>query len=344
MHRMPTKPPRSEQARAPENQIPLRGILDRRRTPRFQQLATLCVLFALSACTLLPQSVNDAQEPLDKTPTNNALLLPSEWTPAPSTMHEGNPSIFEDHPELSTHPLSNLTLDEAKQPKIIGYSVEGRPLEVYIFGDGPRNHMIVAGIHGGYEWNTIALAEELIDFLSSNPSWIPPQLTLHILRAFNPDGAARSLGVMGRGNAHGVDLNRNWNSSWQSKLDLVNCWNLVPLTGGPNPGSEPETRALMYYLITANIKALISYHSAGLGIFPGGEPATEKSLSLAEAISEVSDYPYPHIDIGCDYTGTLPDWAVEVDIAALDVELSNHWETDFEQNLRILTAFLEWRP
>jgi len=46
------------------------------------------------------------------------------------------------------------------QSFVIGYSVNGLPLEVYQFGNGPRERMIVAGIHGGYEWNTVALAEE----------------------------------------------------------------------------------------------------------------------------------------------------------------------------------------
>jgi hypothetical protein len=45
-------------------------------------------------------------------------------------------------------------------PIIIGYSVGARPLELYRFGDGPSGRMIVAGIHGGNEWNTIALVDE----------------------------------------------------------------------------------------------------------------------------------------------------------------------------------------
>jgi hypothetical protein len=100
----------------------------------------------------------------------------------------------------------------------------------------------------------------------------------------------------------------------------------------------------MRYILDTDIEAIISYHSAGLGIFAGGLPTTEKSRQLAEAIAEVSTYPYPPIDIGCNYTGTFIDWAARIGIASVDVELSNHFNTDFEQNLRILETFLSRTP
>ena len=60
-----------------------------------------------------------------------------------------------------------------ERPTIIGYSLAGRPIEVYTFGEGEREYLIVAGIHGGYEWNTIALANELITHINANPEVIP---------------------------------------------------------------------------------------------------------------------------------------------------------------------------
>jgi hypothetical protein len=60
-------------------------------------------------------------------------------------------------------------------------------------------------------------------------------------------------------------------------------------------------------------------------------------------VAEVSDYPYPPLDFGCIYGGQLIDWASEQGIAALDIELTNHHATDFEQNLRILNVLLTWR-
>jgi len=242
-------------------------------------------------------------------------------------------------PAPASQPLTPIPANRL----VIGYSVEGRPLEAYRFGNGPLGRMIVAGIHGGYEWNTIALADELLAHLAEHPEIVPADVTLHILRSLNPDGEARSRGVHGRVNANGVDLNRNWQVHWQAAWPQAGCWKYTPITGGSGPASEKETRALMNFIVAANVEALISYHSAALGIFAGGLPSDAASLSLADAAAAVSDYPYPPLDTGCQYTGQLIDWASYNDIAALDIELTNHRDTDFKQNLDILNVFLNWR-
>lgn len=231
---------------------------------------------------------------------------------------------------------------EPEQPQLIGTSVAGRPLEVYQFGDGPIEKMIVAGIHGGYEWNTIVLADELIGYLRNHPGVVPRDHTLYILRALNPDGFARSRGFGGRANENNVDINRNFPSNWQVEWPRPGCWDYIPITGGSSAVSEPETKALIDFIISHDIKALISYHSAALGIFPGGQPPDSGSLSLAEALAAVSDYPYPPIDAGCAFTGQLVDWASDQGIPAVDIELTNHQESDFEKNLAILSVFLDW--
>jgi murein tripeptide amidase MpaA len=144
--------------------------------------------------------------------------------------------------------IPNFALQANARISVIGYSVSGRPLEVYTFGHGEKEKMIVAGIHGGYEWNTIALADELIQHIFDNPEIIPSDVTLHILRNMNPDGDARDHGIDGRVNDHGVDLNRNFPSNWARTWDRTGCWTLTRTTGGTGPGSEPETKAVMYFL------------------------------------------------------------------------------------------------
>ncbi len=244
-------------------------------------------------------------------------------------------------PLLTSTPTLAPTL-APPTPLVIGTSVAGRPMQVYAFGDGEVKRMIIAGIHGGYEGNTIRLADQLIRILGARPDLIPDGTTLYILRALNPDGEARSESYKGRVNENLVDLNRNWPSNWQKTWPLEGCWTYTYVTGGSHPASEPETRALMNFLITYEIEALINYHSAALGIFPGGQPPDDASLSLARAIAGVSDYPYPPIETGCLYTGQLIDWASDQGIAALDIELTNHEDTDLIQNLRVLEAFLTW--
>jgi predicted deacylase len=241
-------------------------------------------------------------------------------------------------------PEPSATPPVTPTPLVIGTSVAGRPLEVFRFGEGSSRRMIVAGIHGGYEWNTIALAEELVAFLSEKPDVIPDERTLFILRALNPDGEARSNGFEGRANESGVDLNRNWPVDWRPGWPPAGCWNFLPISPGPHPVSEPETSSLMNFVYDAEIDALISVHSAALGIFPGGTPPDPASARLAEAIAAVTAYPYPPLDTGCVYTGTLPDWAAASGIPSIDLELSTHWGTDFEIGLRVLEVFLAWDP
>jgi hypothetical protein len=57
-----------------------------------------------------------------------------------------------------------------------------------------------------------------------------------------------------------------------------------------------------------------------------------------------SHSPFPPIDTGCTYSGTLADYAVSKGIAAVDLELTNHFDTDFDQNLEVLNVLLNFVP
>ena len=247
--------------------------------------------------------------------------------------------------EITVSPTPTpLILANKHVAEIIGYSTKGRPLQLYTFGKGAHERMIVAGIHGGDEWNTVTLANQLIKYLDQNPDVVPDDTTLYILPNLNPDGEARAHNKYGRVNDNGVDLNRNFPVNWQKDWDRSGCWNYLHTSGGTEPGSEVETQVVINFLETHNIEALISYHSAALGVFPGGLPWEGDSIRLAGSIAEVSSYPFPPIDTGCTYSGTLADYAVSKGIAAVDLELTNHFDTDFDQNLDILNVLLDFVP
>ena len=256
-------------------------------------------------------------------PTRRATITP--WpTPIPG------PSIT----PMANPPSNRL---------VIGYTIERRPQEVFRFGQGSVNKLVVAGIHGGSEWNTIELADQLITYFSDNQTRIPANTTLYILRDLNPDGTARAHGVDGRVNANGVDLNHNWPYRWKADWPRDGCWIWRKVTGGISAGSEPEVQNVIKFIDKIKPVALISYHSAALGIFPGGKPDFAPSINLAATVAEVSSYPYPPIDTGCDYSGNLTDWAANTrQIPSVDIELTNHADTDFDQNLKVLQAFLAW--
>ena len=244
-------------------------------------------------------------------------------------------------------PLDTLTPSAIATPEyfevlIIGHSVMDQPLEVYRFGNGERAYMIIAGIHGGYEWNTVELAYELIDLLSKEPERVPQNKTLYILPNLNPDGYETDKGPDGRANANTVDINRNWDANWQANWYGKNCWSYRFITAGTGPESEPETQALRDFLIEMNIEAVISYHSAAGSIFSGGYPYDEVSINLANQLAIASSYKFPPNYGDCLYTGQFIDWASVQGIPSVDIELRNHVDTDYLINVNILKTFLKW--
>lgn len=266
--------------------------------------------------------------------------LPPTHTSLPERSPTPSPAVSTGIPATQTETPTPFS----QGPIQIGASVEKRPLDVYRFGSGQDERLIVAGMHGGSEYNTVQLAKEMIAHLQTHPELIPPGISLYILEDLNPDGVARALNYLGRANAHAVDLNRNWNANWQKDWPRAGCWTQTEVSGGSVAMSEPETKALAAFIDDHHFSALINYHSAALGIFPGGLPPSEASIRLAEAVAAVSTYPYPPINTGCVYTGDFTDWADARGMAALNVELSDHSHTDFEMNLKILEVFLNWQP
>lgn len=278
------------------------------------------------------------------TPISAATLRPTaDPLPSPTPLPFGIAA-----PGASPTPRPSATPTPRSAPIIIGTSVEGRPLEVFAFGETNRPHrrLIVAGIHGGYEGNTVELAYQLMTYLYDNPQVIPPDVTLFILPNLNPDGYARGpkADPDARANARNVDLNRNWPYQWSATWDRNGCFSQRILSAGKYGGSEPEVGSLINFITLWKPDAILSYHSAALGILPGGRPDFPPSIALAEAISKVSPYPYPPLDLGCHYTGNLTDWAASTQgIPSVDIELNTHIHTDFDINLRILQVFLTWR-
>src|SRR3990167_5672109 len=55
-------------------------------------------------------------------------------------------------PATTTAPSSASVI---KEKEVIGQSVENRDIVAYHFGSGDKEVLFLAGIHGGYEWNTV---------------------------------------------------------------------------------------------------------------------------------------------------------------------------------------------
>jgi len=252
-------------------------------------------------------------------------------------------------PDVPVTPVAFTTLTPTSDmlwegPIEIGQSVQGRPIEVYRFGRGPDKYLVIGGIHGGYEINTIYLTDQLIKYFRQKPDAVPTNATLFILRSLNPDGEAMPHKKEGRSNANLVDLNRSFPVGWSAEWDHDGCWDLMDLNAGAYPASEPETIALMAFVLENPVIAVISYHSAAPGFYPAGEPADPNSVALSEYLSQVTGYPYPAFYTGCYMTGSLVDWTLSAGAAGADVELSTHWDTEFDLNLNLVLALLRWKP
>ena len=107
-----------------------------------------------------PKSIRGAAPTATSTVTRSAAPARTLRPPPRST-----PS-----PTAAPPPASTASLPATAGPAnrtVIGNSVLGRPLEVAQFGNGPVERMIVAGIHGGAEVNTIELADQLIEYIST---------------------------------------------------------------------------------------------------------------------------------------------------------------------------------
>src|SRR3989338_1823952 len=140
--------------------------------------------------------------------------------------------------------------------KVIGKSLEGRNIDVYTYGNGRTHLAFVGGVHGGYEWNSVLLAYSLLDYLNAFPDAVSGNLTVAVIPAANPDGVYKVIekegrfapedapskeeSILGRFNANGVDLNRNFDCKWKPE----GTWKGKTVSAGSQPFSEPETRAL----------------------------------------------------------------------------------------------------
>jgi protein MpaA len=159
--------------------------------------------------------------------------------------------------------LAAATGGAAVTRHLLGRSPGGRPIVALELGDrsSPRKVLVVGCIHGN-ECAGTAIARRLT--LSPPPAgvdlWVVPDL--------NPDGAAADT----RGNADGVDLNRNFPWRWR------------PLVGtfasGPHPLSERESR-IAYRLILRLRPSISIWFHQHLDVVDesGGSVAVERQFA-----------------------------------------------------------------
>lgn len=222
---------------------------------------------------------------------------------------------------------------------VFGQSVDRHELRAFRYGTGGNVIMLIAGIHAGFEANTVELMEEFQAYFENNPGRINDNISFIIVPVLNPDGLSQGRVLKGRFNGNQVDLNRNWACGWSKNAIFQNG----PVDSGTHAFSEPETIALGSLIQRVNPKVVLFYHSAANGVFAGSCEGHETiSFKLAEIYGEASGYPYGEPFSAYPVTGTAPAWLASLGIPALDVELSTATGIEFERNLRAVLSVQEW--
>jgi len=165
----------------------------------------------------------------------------------------------------------------------LGSSHQGRPIYGYRFHRSVSNDahdgrsvpvvFLLSLVHP-MEWIGRELHLALLDQLLSESG---PIEILSLPNA-NPDGTARVEAALRsgrpawvRGNADGIDLNRNFPVSFRRRSKLIDWWPMW--RPGPAPASEPETKAVLEFVRGRKIQLSLTLHSFGRWIFypPGGQ-------------------------------------------------------------------------
>ena len=172
------------------------------------------------------------------------------------------------------------------EPVTYGRSVLGTPLEVWR-PSGRCRMLLFAAIHGEESETTLALSRALRQLSEPSPHCA-------VVLAANPDGLLRGT----RGNARGVELNRNFpTSDWRPDpvphrftLDAPRDTLLSP---GPHAGSEPEVQALLALIADLRPEVAIALHAPLACIDDANQSALGRWLAGRTGLPFVADVGYP---------------------------------------------------
>jgi murein tripeptide amidase MpaA len=124
--------------------------------------------------------------------------------------------------------------------EVLGRSVDGRPIDRLTLGSGRRQVWLLGRQHSGEtmaSWWMEGALDRLLDPADETAQALLASATVHLAPLVNVDGAAR--GHL-RGNAAGLDLNRQWHA--------------------PDPGTAPEVAALLAAMDRTGVDFSLDVH------------------------------------------------------------------------------------
>ncbi|GAA0177677.1 M14 family metallopeptidase [Clostridium sediminicola] len=229
-----------------------------------------------------------------------------------------------------------------------GKSVLNKNLYTIKIGDGP-NKVFYNGSHHALEWITTPVLMKFIEEFSRayatgtkingyDPKEIWDKSTIYIMPMVNPDGIELVLNGLSRSNPYyndlikwnkgstdfsrnwsannrGVDLNHNYDASWQKSKDMEAAYGVTGpgprRYSGPAPESEPETKAVVEFTKKILPELVLAYHSQGEVIYWNYlNMATERMKKIGEELAKASGYSLAETYGSASYAG-YKDWVIE---------------------------------
>ena len=229
-----------------------------------------------------------------------------------------------------------------------GKSELGKELYYAKLGNGP-NKIFYNASHHAIEWITTVLLMKFIENFSKayalgqplegyNVKDIWNKSSIYIIPMVNPDGVDLVLNGLDRSNPYyndlikwnngstdfsknwsanirGVDLNHNYDASWQKSKDAEKSYGVYgpgpSRYSGTAPESESESKVVADFTRKNNFRLVIAYHSQGEIIYWNFENlATAEAKRIAERFSALSGYGLGEIYGIASYAG-YKDWFIE---------------------------------
>ena len=206
---------------------------------------------------------------------------------------------------------------------ILGKSVKGKEIKGYLFGnENSFNKTLIVGCIHGIEPQSKEICDLYLKDVKDKS--FPDDYFLLLIPCLNPDG----LALKTRGNANGVDLNRNFPYKSWSAVPLAHNNSYFP---GIKPASEPEAQIIVNLLNKYNFKKVLAIHTNHTIAFPNPPMINydgKHSRELAEKLSSATGLP-PHSDVGYPTPGSLGTWVgIDLKKVSVTMELDDSKKSD----------------